>query len=79
MTEAQAEYWNGYNEGSKCTEKKEEVAKLLKEAQDEWNRDCDKGHEIEELEHKVITTAEEFFEVAGYINTDIIHAMITQL
>lgn len=80
MEKATIEYWAGYNEdGASSIITRTGLLNALKDAQDEWNRGCDKGSEIIELEPKVISTAEEFFDAAGYISVDIILAMITQL
>lgn len=78
MTKEQALYWDGYSETEvENVTDRDNVAKALKDALDEWNLGADET--LSELENKVVIEAYDFFDTVGYINTEIILAMIAQL
>jgi hypothetical protein len=81
-------YWADYNDDTSGQGKKEDAEKSNKfnkdffnKAMNSWNSEAESGSGIRAFSSeysKIYKMAEEFFKKAGYISTNIIHAMIMQ-
>jgi hypothetical protein len=82
------DYWADYNTDTSGRGKKEHAEKSTKfnkdffnKAMNSWNSEADSGSGLRAFSSeysKIYKMAEEFFKKAGYISTNIIHAMIMQ-
>lgn len=88
MSSKSVEYWSGYEkdtsgQGSAYQEKrfenKNQIRSFIVGAIEDWNRDAEEGSDLKTSERKsIINLATNFFNETGWINMNIIHAMIFQ-